>query len=42
MVASPKTKYVPTNKNGVDGGHLNEKGRKLIAEQLLIFLANLK
>lgn len=24
-----------------DGGHLNEKGRKIIAEQLLIFLANL-
>ncbi len=24
-----------------DGGHLNEKGRKYIAEQLLIFLANL-
>jgi len=23
-----------------DGGHLNEKGRKLVAEQLLIFLAN--
>lgn len=25
-----------------DGGHLNEKGRKIVAEQLLIFLANLK
>ena len=24
-----------------DGGHLNERGRKLVAEQLLIFLANL-
>lgn len=24
-----------------DGGHLNDKGRKIIAEQLLIFLANL-
>jgi len=24
-----------------DGGHLNEKGRKVVAEQLLIFLANL-
>ena len=24
-----------------DGGHLNEKGRKIVAEQLLIFLANL-
>ena len=23
-----------------DGGHLNEKGRKIVAEQLLIFLAN--
>jgi hypothetical protein len=25
-----------------DGGHLNEKGRKIVAEQLLIFLASLK
>jgi hypothetical protein len=24
-----------------DGGHLNERGRKIVAEQLLIFLANL-
>ena len=24
-----------------DGGHLNEKGRKIIAEQLLLFLAQL-
>jgi lysophospholipase L1-like esterase len=24
-----------------DNGHLNEKGRKIVAEQLLIFLANL-
>ena len=24
-----------------DGGHLNEKGRKIVAEQLLILLANL-
>jgi hypothetical protein len=24
-----------------DGGHLNKKGRKVVAEQLLIFLANL-
>ncbi len=24
-----------------DGGHLNEKGRRIVAEQLLIFLANL-
>jgi hypothetical protein len=24
-----------------DGGHLNEKGRKIVAEQLLIFLASL-
>lgn len=24
-----------------DGGHLNEKGRKIVAEQLLIFLSNL-
>ena len=24
-----------------DGGHLNETGRKRVAEQLLIFLANL-
>ena len=25
-----------------DGGHLNEKGRKLVAEQLLIFLSELQ
>jgi hypothetical protein len=25
-----------------DGGHLNEKGRKIVAEQLLIFLSNLE
>jgi hypothetical protein len=24
-----------------DGGHLNEKGRKIVAEQILVFLANL-
>jgi len=24
-----------------DGGHLNERGRKIVAEQLLIFLSNL-
>ena len=24
-----------------DGGHLNEKGRRIVAEQLIIFLSNL-
>ncbi|MEF9476235.1 MAG: hypothetical protein L0958_06070, partial [Candidatus Mariimomonas ferrooxydans] len=30
---------VPSYTN--DGGHLNEDGRRIVAEQLLIFLANL-
>lgn len=44
-----RASFVRAGKNGYflvpeythDGGHLNETGRKLVAEQLLIFLANL-
>ena len=36
-----KTYYSLVPEYTDDGGHLNEKGRKIIAEQLLIFLANL-
>ncbi len=36
-----KTYYSLVPEYTYDGGHLNEKGRKIIAEQLLIFLANL-
>jgi len=36
-----KTYYSLVPKYTNDGGHLNELGRKIVAEQLLIFLANL-
>lgn len=36
-----KTYYSLVPEFTSDGGHLNERGRKIVAEQLLIFLANL-
>jgi hypothetical protein len=36
-----KTAYALVPTYTTDGGHLNEQGRKLVAEQLLIFLASL-
>ena len=37
---SGKTYYHMVPDYTDDGGHLNERGRKIIAENLLIFLAN--
>ena len=37
-----KTIYALVPEYTYDGGHLNEKGRKIVAEQLLLLLANLK
>ena len=37
-----RTYYSMAPEYSYDGGHLNEKGRKIVAEQLLIFLANLE
>jgi hypothetical protein len=39
--ANGKTHYSLVPEYTDDGGHLNETGRKKVAEQLLIFLANL-
>ncbi len=36
-----KTYYSLVSEYTSDGGHLNEKGRKIVAEKLLVFLANL-
>ena len=36
-----KTYYSLVPEYTTDGGHLNEKGRKIVAEKLLVFLANL-
>jgi len=38
---SGRTYYSMAPDYSYDGGHLNEKGRKIVAEQLLILLANL-
>ena len=36
-----KTYYALVNDYSYDGGHLNEAGRKIVAEQLLLLLANM-
>ena len=36
-----KIGYILASEYTNDGGHLNERGRKIVAEQLLIFLSNL-
>lgn len=41
FIKDGKTYYSLVSDYTHDGGHLNEKGRKIIAEQLLIFLAGL-
>lgn len=41
FTVSGKTYYSLISEYTHDGGHLNERGRKIVAEQLLIFLANL-
>jgi hypothetical protein len=41
FIKHSKTYYSLVPEYTTDGGHLNEKGRKIVAEQLLIFLAKL-
>ena len=42
FIRDGKTYYYLVPDYTYDGGHLNEKGRKIVAEQLLILLANLE
>ena len=41
FMANGKTYYSLSPEYTEDGGHLNQKGRKIVAEQLLLFLSNL-
>lgn len=42
FIRNGKTYYALVTEYTDDGGHLNELGRKVVAEQLLIFLSNLE